>query len=203
MLGEGVCVEPDLSTACMTVFENFGLVFDGDFIPPANMFKVTGLFGLRAFLIVETEERTILLGEVRGEQLSNWGSLLAAKKTGLRKIFSACARFEFWLLRVSVASRSTWWGCIHLDFFGGGAVVDGRSHDSTRGFMIGVAISWGERWYSIWVTPFEDVVFHSFEEAGNELCDLQKFSSTDAGAIISMLNQVDVHGVCGVNCQLR
>ena len=110
MLGEGICVKPDLSTTCMTVFENFCLVFDGDFIPLANMFKVTRLLGLGAFLVVEAEEREIFLGEVRGEQVSNWGSFLAAKETGLREVFSTSTGSEFWLLRVSVTSRSTWRG---------------------------------------------------------------------------------------------
>ena len=67
MFGEGICVEPDLSGACMTMLENFGLVVAGDFIPLANVLEVTRLLWLGAFLIVEAEERTILLREVRGE----------------------------------------------------------------------------------------------------------------------------------------
>ena len=76
MLSKSVRVEPDLSTADMAMLKNFGLVFDGNLIPFANMFKITRLLRLGAFFVVEIEEGAILLGEIRGKQISDWGSFL-------------------------------------------------------------------------------------------------------------------------------
>ena len=78
MLSESVLVEPDLSTAGMAMLENFGLVFDENLIPFANMFEITRLLWLGAFFVVGTEQGAILLGEIQGEQISNWGTFLAS-----------------------------------------------------------------------------------------------------------------------------
>ena len=79
MLSERVCIKPDLSTADMAMLKNFGLVFDENLIPFANMFEIARLLRLESFFVVETEEGAILLGEIRGEQISNWGSLLTTQ----------------------------------------------------------------------------------------------------------------------------
>ena len=76
MLSKSVRVEPDLSTADMAMLKNFGLVFDENLIPFANMFEIARLLRLESFFVVETEEGAILLGEIRGEQISDWGSFL-------------------------------------------------------------------------------------------------------------------------------
>jgi hypothetical protein len=79
MLSESFHVKPDLSTADMAMLKNLGLVFNGNLIPFANMFEIARLLWLGSFVVVETEDGAILLGEIRGKQISNWDSFLTTQ----------------------------------------------------------------------------------------------------------------------------
>ena len=52
------------------------------------------------------------------------------------------------------------------------------------------------------MTPFEDVVFHSFKEAGYKLGNLDELGGGDVCTIVSTFDQVDIHSVSRVDCQL-
>ena len=45
------------------------------------------------------------------------------------------------------------------------------------------------------MNPFEDVVFHSFEEAGYELGNLDKLGGADVCTVVSTFDQVDIHSI--------
>jgi hypothetical protein len=53
MLGKSVCIEPDLSTTGMTVFENLGLIIGRDLFPLAYMLEVARLLHLGAFFVMK------------------------------------------------------------------------------------------------------------------------------------------------------
>ncbi len=68
MLSERVCIKPDLSTADMAMLKNFGLVFDENLIPFANMFEIARLLRLESFFVVETEEEQYFLERSEGNK---------------------------------------------------------------------------------------------------------------------------------------
>ncbi len=68
--------------------------------------------------------------------------------------------------------------------------------------MVWIGIPRGKRRNSVGITPFKNMVLHSLKKAGNQLCNLQKLHSADVRSVVSTLNQIDIHSVGGVNCQL-
>ena len=93
MLHECVGIEPDfLSLSSMAVRKNFLLILKRHLLPPSNAVKFTSLMGLGAFLVMETKEAAILLGQIRMKNFGGGTPFLAMEETSLSEILCPNSR---------------------------------------------------------------------------------------------------------------
>ena len=93
MLHERIGIKPDfLSFSSMAVRESFLLILKRHLLPPSNMIKFTSLMGLGTFLVVETKEAAVLLGQIRRKHFGGGTPILAMEETSLSDIFRPNSR---------------------------------------------------------------------------------------------------------------
>ena len=99
MLNESVSVKPDLSTTGMAMLENFGLVFDGNLIPFANMFEITRLLWLGAFLSWKQKKEQYFLERSKGNNSSIGVPSLHRSRPAFVKSFEPAPTLSFGFLK--------------------------------------------------------------------------------------------------------
>jgi len=92
----------------MAVLEDFDLVVGRNLLPLSNMLIFANLSGLGAFLAMETKERAILLFEVAGKQIRDWGPFLAMKEASLCKVLCSGHSFDLLLVTRNVHKQECW-----------------------------------------------------------------------------------------------
>ena len=131
MLSKSVCIKPDLlSLPSMAMLKNPQLVVGWNFIPPANMVKVTSLMRLRALFVMEAKEGTVLFGETGWKQIGNRGSFFGVEKACFCEVQRSSTLLEFLLLRSSLMSWGAGRGRVRFKFFDDSTNnLDSQRHD--------------------------------------------------------------------------
>ena len=100
MLSERVCIKPDLSTADMAMLKNFGLVFDGNLIPFANLFEIARLLWLGAFFVVKQKKEQYFLERSKGNKSPIGVPSLQRSRPAFLKSFEPAPALSFGFLEI-------------------------------------------------------------------------------------------------------